>query len=77
VLCSFNDTYKDCIIDGSRHRLVINIFIVTFITICVAAGSVFCDICLWNQILVFYIEGVAKCLYSSEYEKVSNQKLES
>jgi hypothetical protein len=70
VLCSLNDTYKECVISGSTHRLVINIFIVTFIKICVATGIVFCDICLWYQILVLYIEGVTKYVYSSEYKKV-------
>jgi pre-mRNA cleavage complex 2 protein Pcf11 len=33
VLCSFNDTYRECIIDGSTHRLVINIFIFNFIKV--------------------------------------------
>jgi hypothetical protein len=33
VLCSLNDIYKECIFYGSTHRLVINIFIVTFIKI--------------------------------------------
>jgi pre-mRNA cleavage complex 2 protein Pcf11 len=46
VLCSFNNTHKECIIYGSTHRLVINISIITFIKICVATCIVFCDICL-------------------------------
>jgi hypothetical protein len=70
VLCCLNDTYKECIMNGSTHRLVINIFIVTFIKICVATGIVFYDICLWYQISVMCIECVAEYLYSSEYEKV-------
>jgi hypothetical protein len=32
VLCSLNDSYRECIVDGSTHRLVFNIFIVTFLT---------------------------------------------
>jgi hypothetical protein len=33
VLCSFGDTYRECTIDGSTHRLVTNQLIVTFIKV--------------------------------------------
>jgi pre-mRNA cleavage complex 2 protein Pcf11 len=35
VLCSFGDTYRECTIDGSTHRLVTNILIVAFIKVSV------------------------------------------
>jgi hypothetical protein len=49
VLCSLNNTYRECIVHGSTHRLVINTFIVTFIKVSVIIGIVFHDICLQYQ----------------------------
>jgi hypothetical protein len=31
VLCSLNDSYRECIVDGSTHRLVFNVFIATLL----------------------------------------------
>lgn len=33
VLCSFNDTYRECIIDGTTHRLVLGIYICIYISL--------------------------------------------
>jgi pre-mRNA cleavage complex 2 protein Pcf11 len=30
IVCSFGDTYRECTIDGSTHRLVTNVLIVIF-----------------------------------------------
>jgi hypothetical protein len=49
LVCSLNDTYKECIIHGRTHKLVINVFVVTFIKVFVTVGIVFHDICLWYQ----------------------------
>jgi hypothetical protein len=66
VFCSLNNTSTECIIEGSTHRLVINIFVVTFIKVII----IIIIIIIIKQILTWYIEGVAKCLYSSKYETV-------
>jgi hypothetical protein len=58
VLCSLNDTYRECIIDGSTHRLVINVFMVTFIKFFVIVGIVFHGIWLQYQVLVLCIADI-------------------
>lgn len=55
ILCSLNDTYREFIIDGSTHRLVINIFIVAFIKVFVIVGIVFHGMWLQYQILILYV----------------------
>jgi hypothetical protein len=40
VLCSLNDSYRECIIDGITHRLVFNIFSITFFNVFVIASVV-------------------------------------
>jgi hypothetical protein len=45
VLCSFNDTYRECIIDGSTHRLVIDMYIYVFSNVLMVIIVIFGVVC--------------------------------